>query len=149
MELKIPFIKAFKPGNPGIHQVLGELEGDVMKILWKANHGLTGRDVLGKFTGKKKIAYTTILTVLDRLVNKGLVRKQKSIANTYLYEPTISEEEFKKEVSRAVLKGVLELSGSGAVTTFVNLLEGIDPSAIQKLEEILQNKKGRLVEGQK
>jgi predicted transcriptional regulator len=53
---------------------LGELERAVMEILWEAPHReLTGRNVFDLLPG---YAYTTIATVLDRLVHKGLVRRR-------------------------------------------------------------------------
>jgi len=142
MAFKIPFLKTFRPEKKGVHRVLGELEGDVMKILWSRKRKLTGREIWQKLK-KKKIAYTTILTVLDRLVNKKLVKKERGPADVYLYEPTISEEEFKKRVSEAVLKSLFEFSG-GAVSHFINFFESIDPSILDELEQILKKKKGEL-----
>jgi predicted transcriptional regulator len=53
---------------------LGDLERRVMEILWKEpNQELTGRDVADVFP---ESAYTTVATVLDRLVRKGLVRRR-------------------------------------------------------------------------
>ncbi|MGO9028860.1 MAG: BlaI/MecI/CopY family transcriptional regulator [Acidimicrobiales bacterium] len=53
---------------------LGELERRVMGILWQKPGGeLTGRDVADVLSGN---AYTTVATVLDRLVRKGLVRRR-------------------------------------------------------------------------
>lgn len=53
---------------------LGELERQVMEILWeRSGHELTGRDVADVLS---ESAYTTVATVLDRLVHKGLVRRR-------------------------------------------------------------------------
>ena len=53
---------------------LGDLERRVMEILWKdPSQELTGRDVADVFP---ESAYTTVATVLDRLVRKGLVRRR-------------------------------------------------------------------------
>jgi predicted transcriptional regulator len=53
---------------------LGDLERRVMETLWKdPSQELTGRDVADVFP---ESAYTTVATVLDRLVRKGLVRRR-------------------------------------------------------------------------
>lgn len=53
---------------------LGELERRVMDVLWEATDAeLTGREVANGF---REHAYTTVATVLDRLVHKGLVRRR-------------------------------------------------------------------------
>lgn len=53
---------------------LGELERRVMDILWEEpDRALTGRDVARQLPAN---AYTTVATVLDRLVHKGLVRRE-------------------------------------------------------------------------
>jgi predicted transcriptional regulator len=142
MRFKIPFLKVFRPEKKGIHRVLGELEGDVMEILWSRKKKLTGREIWQKLK-KKKTAYTTVLTVLDRLVNKKLIKKERSPANVYLYEPAISEEDFKRMVSEAVFKSLFEFSG-GAITSFINFFESIDPTLLDELEQILKKKKAGL-----
>lgn len=53
---------------------MGELERRVMDLLWEEpGHELTGRDVADALPG---YAYTTVATVLDRLVHKGVVRRR-------------------------------------------------------------------------
>jgi len=53
---------------------LGELERRVMDLLWEEpGHELTGRDVADALPG---YAYTTVATVLDRLVHKGFVSRR-------------------------------------------------------------------------
>lgn len=63
-----------------------------MEILWSAGP-LSGKDVRFQLRLKQKLAATTVLTLLTRLVEKGhLMRKQKR--RSYLYHPTKTREEF-------------------------------------------------------
>ena len=55
---------------------VGELEGAVMAVLWDAPDGATARDVLVALPGPE-LAITTVLTVLDRLSRKGMVRRDR------------------------------------------------------------------------
>lgn len=149
MGIKLPFIPSFKPGREGIQQVLGELESDVMESLWSKNHGLTGREIYEGIKQKKKIAYTTILTVIDRLVNKGLIHKTKSPDRTYQYFPAITKDKFKEEVSMAVMRGLLEFAEKGTVAAFINTLESSNPEILEELEKLLKEKLKEKGEGNK
>lgn len=140
MKLKLPFISSFKPGKEGIQQVLGELESEIMDTLWKSKHSVTGRQIYENLKQKKRIAYTTVLTVIDRLVNKGLINRDKNSENTYIYFPAITKEEFKEEVSKRIVKGLMEFAGRGAVTAFVSALESTDKETITELEKLLRER---------
>lgn len=55
----------------------GELESDIMNVLWQASTPLTAKEVQAKFT-EKVPAITTLITVLDRMCLKGQVVKNSS-----------------------------------------------------------------------
>ncbi len=57
---------------------LGDLERSVMDVLWDTEGWLTARDVAGRLHHERDLAYTTVLTVLERLERKGFVRRQRS-----------------------------------------------------------------------
>ena len=67
--------------------VLGELEAAVMGILWARAHRLSVRDVHDLLAQDRDLAYTTVMTVLDRLAKKGLVTR-KLDGRAWLYEPS-------------------------------------------------------------
>ena len=64
----------------------GELERQVMVLLWRAGEPLTVADVQGLLIRDRDLAYTTVMTVLDRLAKKGLARREARPA--WYYEPT-------------------------------------------------------------
>jgi predicted transcriptional regulator len=57
---------------------LGELERDVMNQLWDAAEPLTVRQVHERLVARRDLAYTTVMTVLDRLAKKGVVAQQRA-----------------------------------------------------------------------
>lgn len=62
---------------------LGPLEADVMDVVWAADRSLRVRDVLDRLP-QRQLAYTTVMTVLDKLHRKGwLAREQDGRAYTY------------------------------------------------------------------
>ncbi|EFL33905.1 conserved hypothetical protein [Streptomyces viridochromogenes DSM 40736] len=55
---------------------MGELEDAVMSRVWKWNRPVTVREVLEDLQKERSIAYTTVMTVLDNLHQKGWVRRK-------------------------------------------------------------------------
>ena len=135
------FLKNFRIGSTG-GEALGPLERAIMDVLWRAG-ALTGRAIYQQVLGVKKVAYTTVLTVLERLVGKGLVKKEKR-EEGYIFSPLYSREEFEGLVARQVLKGVLELSQSTAIVNFVDILAEEDPEELERLKRLVEEKSREL-----
>ena len=77
---------------------LGDLERVVMEHLWEAAaaggpgfDGATVREVHDRFDGEREIAYTTVMTVLDRLAKKGLVTRERD-GRAWRYLPADTRE---------------------------------------------------------
>ncbi|QWB23940.1 BlaI/MecI/CopY family transcriptional regulator [Streptomyces koelreuteriae] len=64
---------------------MGELEDAVMSRVWKWNRPVTVREVLEDLQKERSIAYTTVMTVLDNLHQKGWVRREAE-GRAYRYE---------------------------------------------------------------
>ncbi|MEU6812315.1 BlaI/MecI/CopY family transcriptional regulator [Streptomyces sp. NPDC046831] len=64
---------------------MGELEDAVMTRVWKWNRPVTVREVLEDLQRERTIAYTTVMTVLDNLHQKGWVRREAE-GRAYRYE---------------------------------------------------------------
>ncbi|MGY4925862.1 BlaI/MecI/CopY family transcriptional regulator [Streptomyces sp. 900105755] len=64
---------------------MGELEDAVMTRVWKWNRPVTVREVLEDLQQERSIAYTTVMTVLDNLHQKGWVRREAE-GRAYRYE---------------------------------------------------------------
>lgn len=78
----------------------GELEAQVMRVLWDAADALTAKDIVTLLPSPTP-AHTTVLTALDRLGTKGLVRREGESPRGLRFAPTRSEEE---HVSLAMLQ---------------------------------------------
>ena len=87
--------------NPRRPRELPELELECIKVLW-AGGELSVRDVQQRLRPVRSLAYTTVLTVLDRLARKGVVERRR-IARAHLYQAVLSREEARAiAVSRVV-----------------------------------------------
>ena len=81
----------------------GELEGQVMAVLWDADAWLTPADVQDAITTpRRQLAYTTVMTILVRLHEKGMVQRQQS-GRAFAYRPTESRDEYAAERMREML----------------------------------------------
>jgi len=99
----------------------GELEMQVMDILWTC-HNCTINDVWQTFRKKHKIAYTTVATILHRLLAKGLVGRKKD-KNYHIYFTTLSKEAYSSNVVNNFLDKAVRNFGDVALTSFA---AGID-----------------------
>src|SRR5437762_6392696 len=90
-----PDISVFRPDRPGIRKVLGDLEAEIMELIWArpTDQGTTVRDVFASLYKQRQIAYTTVMSTMARLAKKQLLRVEKH-EQTYIYTPTVTEEEF-------------------------------------------------------
>jgi len=79
---------------------MGELESDVMGQLWGADHPLIASEVRDALGGE--LAYTTVMTILGRLWEKGLAQRERR-GRAYAYWPSLSEAELTAQRMRAVL----------------------------------------------
>lgn len=114
-----------------ISKVLGPLEAEVMAALWKAREPLTVRAVLDQVNARRKpkLAYTTVMTVLTRLAEKGIVGRQPE-GRGFAYTPTV------RDPAAIAVREVLRDFGDAAVAQFVDEARG-DPKLLRRLERLL------------
>jgi predicted transcriptional regulator len=130
-------VHSFRIHEEGLARVFGELEAQVMDAVWSLEDPTvqTVCDHLGPGHN-----YKTVMTVLNRLVDKGaLTRKRQSRA--FVYQTRQSREAFLGRVSRAVMGGLVRDFGSLAVVQFVETLEEIDPDHLAELERLVRERR--------
>ena len=102
---------------------LGELQRVVLEIVWERGEA-TVHDVLGELGRKRKLAYTTVLTVLQKLEKAGWL-EHRSEGKSYIYTPAVSREQAGAGSVRGFLKRVFE---GDAVALFQHLIRESDLS---------------------
>ncbi|MEV6294836.1 BlaI/MecI/CopY family transcriptional regulator [Streptomyces sp. NPDC004059] len=106
----------------------GELESDVLAALWAADGPLTARQVLERLPGD--LAYTTVLTILSRLYDKGMLVRNRE-GRGYAYTPVRDEASHTARQMRSLLE---EGSDREAVLTrFVSELSAQDEQLLHQL----------------
>ncbi len=91
----------FKPSGSGLEKFFGRLEAVVIDIVWE-NAPVTIKRVL-YFLGKERIyAYTTVMTVMNRLVKKNILKRTKE-SHSFVYTPLIGKDEFLKLATESIV----------------------------------------------
>lgn len=119
------------PRKRGLERVLGGLEAEIMELLWEESPA-TVRDVHEKLQETRSVAYTTVMTVMSRLANKGLLKRKKQ-SYAYLYQPVHSRGEFSSSIVGSVLNGLIRDFGSPVVQQFLERVEE-DEALMEELE---------------
>lgn len=117
---------------------LGRLQKAVMDVLWDEGEA-TGRDVQTRLGGREKFAYTTILTILQRLEKAGWVKHRRE-GKTHVFSATHSREQ---ERSRC-LKNIIDLVFQGdAQLLFQHLVEfkNLRDEDLKALRKVIDKKR--------
>ncbi len=112
---------------------LGELEQRIMDIVWERK-SCSVRDVLIELEKDKKLAYTTVATILQRLYDKGLLIRKEN-ATGHIYSPKVSKEKYTKNVAKSFIKNFINSYGDTAVASFA---ESIDELPAEKRKYFLK-----------
>jgi predicted transcriptional regulator len=121
---------------------LGPLETKVLELLWGKGRAVTVRHVLPAFP---KLAYTTLMTTLDRLYRKGvLVRSRRGRA--FVYEPRCSREQMLNELVSGQVADLLAASTArtAVLSTLVHCVGRKDAALLDELDALVQAERTRL-----
>lgn len=110
---------------------LGDLERAVMDVLWDspvpAAGGVTVRDVAERLQDRE-LAYTTVMTVLDRLAGKGMVERERE-GRAWRYRPAASREAYVAQLMLDALD--LSPSRDAALVRFARSVSGTEAEVLR------------------
>lgn len=108
---------------------LGSLEAKIMRVAWEhPDEFMSVRDVLGTLPGDP--AYTTVMTVMNRLYEKGLLRRRRD-GRAWSYRPATSREAYAASTMREALHGARDRKA--ALLHFFADLAPDDAAALRRL----------------
>ncbi|MCK9929945.1 BlaI/MecI/CopY family transcriptional regulator [Frankia sp. Mgl5] len=81
---------------------LGDLEAEIMDRVWSARGPVAVRDVRALLEPTRPLAYTTVMTVMDRLFHKGWLTRERA-GRSYRYQPALSRSAYTALLMRSVL----------------------------------------------
>lgn len=112
----------------------GELEAEVLAALWASSSAMTAADVQEAIAGE--LAYTTVMTILVRLGEKGSVERTK-VGRAYAYRPVVAESDVVADQVRRLLD-----QGQDRSAVLQGLIDGLDPDEERMLRRLLDQASG-------
>ncbi len=136
----------FRPDRPGIRKVLGDLEAEIMELIWARpiDQPTTVRDVFEMLYQQRRIAYTTVMNTMTRLAKKHLLRVEKQ-EQAYAYVPTLTEQEF---IARFISRILEDLFVSFADATVEGVQALPDEQAVRHAQTLLDDIMRRRMQGE-
>ena len=133
----------FRSSRELLQARLGTLERQVIEIVWEGRE-VTVRDVHERLDGR--VAYTTVMTTLDRLFRKGLLGRSKR-ARAFVYAALASRQELDEIVASDVVSGLLDGECSAPLPFLSNLVDAVverDRALLDELERLVKTKQRQL-----
>lgn len=124
-EQRVPAIRPF-----------GELEARVMDVVWSRSEPASVRDVLDGLHADPPLAYTTVMTVLNNLHRKAVLRRRMD-NRAYLYEPVDSREAYGAKLMEAAWN-----RGGDRTATLMRFLDQLPAEDAELLRRLLRRRRG-------
>lgn len=122
---------------------LGHLESAILEILWSSGEANV-HDVAHRLD--RPLAYTTVMTTLDRLYKKGLLERRKS-ERAFLYSPRLSRQQWQRKRAGDFLAAFLaepQPSGDLLISCLVDVVGQHDRTLLDELEKKIRRKRKEL-----
>ena len=123
----------------GLAKVLGDLEARVMQAVWAIGQPAPARVVHARVAKKHRVELLTVVTVLNKLVAKGLLWRAKHEA-LFHYAANLTEDEFMAHASRRVVEGILSLGPEAVAASLVDVLAEKDPEQLAELGRLIRRR---------
>jgi predicted transcriptional regulator len=128
-------------GRDPLRAAFGPLEREVMDVVWRSGTGSV-RDVQGRLS--RTVAYTTVMTTLDRLYKKGFVARARE-GRAFIYTAAHTRAEVEAAVAAGLLTGFLQQeSGDAArplLSNLVDIVASQDSTLLDALEDLVREKR--------
>lgn len=114
----------FRPHQPGLRKLLGDLEAAIMDVVWarEPQASLTVREVYESLLAHRKVAYTTVMTVMGNLAKKGVLVAEKD-GSAYRYHAPLSQDDFTRRAVGNIIDDLLSDFSVAAIAHFAQALE--------------------------
>jgi predicted transcriptional regulator len=120
------------PAPDDANKVFGPLEAQVMRAVWQASSPVRVRDVAEQLNRARRrpLAYTTVMTVMSRLVDKGALARRRQ-GRGYVYEAAV------EDAAGIAVRNVVRDFGDAAVAHLVEEARA-NPVLLRRLERLLE-----------
>jgi len=136
-------LRGFRRPREVASLALGKLERQLLDEAWSRRE-VSVRDIYLAF--EERIAYTTLMTTLDRLYKKRLLERRKD-GRAFLYSPALTREEFEHGIREDVIDGLLGHGAEGIQPVLACIVDTVterDRELLDELERLVKEKKREL-----
>lgn len=131
-----------RAGKKGLELRLHDLEATIMNVVWgKRLASFSVGDVLAILEKQREIAYTTVMTTVTRLHEKGILKRERD-GKRYLYSPKLTREEFLQSTAREVLDEAV--GGPQAMAMLAEKVSEASAGELDDLEALIQKRREEL-----
>ncbi len=119
--------------------LLGDLQARVLRTSWTLARPASAREIHERVIRHHQVELPTVITVLNRLVTKGLLTRAKR-DDVFHYSARLEEDEFMASASRHVVEGVLSLGHKAVAASLVDVLAERDPEQLAELGRLVRRR---------
>jgi predicted transcriptional regulator len=133
-----------RPEKEGIRASLFDLEADIMEVVWsKGWETFAVADVHRELERDRDIAYTTVMTVVNRLHEKELLERERD-GRRYVYRSRMTRDQFLREMTREVLESLSDVGREGATAYLVERVSEAGVEELARLEALIKARRREL-----
>lgn len=133
-----------RSGRKGLELRLHDLEATIMDVIWRKKlTSFAVSEVLTLLEKQREIAYTTVMTTIGRLHDKGLLSRARD-GKRYLYSPKLTREQFLESTAREVLDGAV--GGAQAIAMLAERVSEASSMELDELEALIRQRRKELDE---
>ncbi|MGN7938385.1 BlaI/MecI/CopY family transcriptional regulator [Virgibacillus sp. 6R] len=132
-------IKKFNYSGEGLSRFFGPLEAKILELLWEGEE-LSIKEVQQRLEAEKKVNFNTVMTVMKRLVDKGVLQRRTK-GRTSFFKPIQSRDEFFEAQSKKLTENLLDEFGGVVITHMLDSLTDVDEKLMDQLEQKLKQLK--------
>ena len=126
----------------GLSKLLGPLEVVIMERMWGCGTA-TVRDIATDLQADRAVAYTTVMTVMIHLAEKGLLTRTPLDKRTHLYEVAVGREAYIQAANERVARALVQDFGDLALAQFAAMLEEAPPEQRVRVRRLLKERAAR------
>jgi predicted transcriptional regulator len=133
-------LRGFRRPSEVASLALGQLERQVLDEVWRRDE-VSVRDIYVAFG--EKLAYTTLMTTMDRLYKKRILERRKD-GRAFLYSPAVSLEEFEHGIREDVIDSLFGGSAEGIGPVLACIVDAVserDRQLLDELDRLVREKK--------
>jgi predicted transcriptional regulator len=130
----------FKSSHEILESRLGVLEREVMAVVWKAGE-ISVREACARLDSS--VAYTTVMTTMDRLFKKRLLARHK-VGRAFVYSATATRDEMESAVATELVQSLLQRHGGEPLPILSSLVDAVsdrDRALLDELERLIREKR--------